>query len=237
MEEIKLQQLHQVSNYYQNKIQIDEWPIIASQVSSYVLQQPDKNYLTYPGFFFDSRNAQHIYETKVYQQYIDEKVYTPPRGNLSSNNDTIILGIKPGSYRAEMSRSESAWIFGPSSQLLHRLLQDYNIYPYFTNVYKSHYDETNHQLSKILHELIVIIGIHAIIYGKKHLNIICLGSYEEYNSLKNKILTDEKILNLNIELKMNRIYHPSYLLRSYSDHLYDVWKNDLSFFYKKPIPA
>lgn len=227
--------IHSVSNYFQNNIPSDEWPIIASSVSSYSLSVPDKNYLTYPGFFFDSEKAQHIYETKVYQKYVDQKVYTPPRGNLSSNNCTIILGIKPGSYRAELSRSESAWIFGPSSQLLHRLLIQHNIYPYFTNVYKSHYDETNHQLSTILHELIVVIGIFATIYNKTRINIVCLGSYEEYQSLKSKILTDDKITSLNLDLMIDKIWHPSYLLRSFSEDKYEIWSNNFSSFLKIPF--
>lgn len=226
MIELDYSKIHFVSNYLQTKLENEEWKTIHSQISSYILKEPleDSRNLNYPGFFFSDQKAADIYFKKVYSSFKD--VYTPPRGNLSKNNNIILSGIKPGNWQAHLSKCESAWIFGPSSKMLHKLLKEFSIYPYFTNFYKSFYDESNNKLLPILKEITVIAGIYKTIYNQNNLKIVCLGNYSEYDSLKNRLDVDDKILSLNMNITLHKIWHPSYLLRAYTDEKFAIWKEN-----------
>lgn len=213
--------IYRFTDYLQTNLPQDAWPIIEQQIQSYVLETPNplnnsKN-LQYVGFHFDNAKAVEKYYEKVYLPYQVEKINTPPRGNLSSTNAIIILGIKPGSWQAHLSPVESSWIFGPSSKMLHRLLRIFDIYPYFTNVYKSYYDESNMQLKSIYNELVVIAAIYGLCYNKTDLSVVCLGSYKEYVSLADRFKNDTTLKKLNFKLNFYRIWHPAFLLRAFTE--------------------
>lgn len=231
MTELLEKDIYRFTNYLQTDLPNDAWPIIAQQIPSYVLKTPmsfdnSKN-LHFVGFYFDNIDAVKKYDAKVYQPYLEKGINTPPRGNLSSNNDVIFLGIKPGSWQAHLSPVESSWIFGPSSKMLHKLIRVFNLYPYFTNIYKSHYDESNMQLQSIYNELLIIAAINALYYKKFELTVVCLGSYPEYASLANRFKDDSKLQKLNFTMNFYKIWHPSYLLRAYSENNFAIWQNNL----------
>lgn len=231
MIELAEDKIYRFTDYLQTNLPQEAWPVIAQQIPAYVLKEPSnsdnsKN-LHYVGFYINSIDAVKKYNEKVYQPYLNARINTPPRGNLSSNNDIVVLGIKPGSWQAHLSPVESSWIFGPSSKMLHKLLRVFNLYPYFTNVYKSHYDENNMQLQSIYNELLVLAGIYKLYYQKNELNVICLGSYPEYLSLATKFREEAKLQKLNMKLNFYKIWHPSYLLRAYTVENFNLWQNNL----------
>jgi len=193
-----------ISTYNLSQIKNNEWNNINKSKNSYYIGDNNIKLLRYPGFLFKNKNDVKLYE-ECYKEYKND--FTPPRGNLK-NTKYIFCGIKPGHYYANLSKSESCWLFGPSTKILLRLLYECNQYPYFTNIYKSHYCEMNKNLTSIIKEIEIV---NKIINKPK---IIFLGNYEEYYRLSKKI-----------ENECFRIYHPAYIARKYTEENFLNWKN------------
>lgn len=203
---------HLVSSYSLSKIKDEEWNEINKARKSYLIKEYcDEKLLNFPGFTFSSHyDAKHYF--KFYKTL--NNVFTPPRGNLTKENKYIFCGIKPGHKFAYLSKYESSWLFGPSTKLLLQFLKNLKIYPYFTNIYKSHYDEMNKNIDSIVNEIKII---------KKICNpkLIFLGNYEEYYNLSRR-LNEEKC-----KINCYRIYHPSYIARCNTLNNKQKWEKQL----------
>ena len=102
---------------------------------------------------------------------------TPPRGNLTSSLKYVFIGYKPGTKNSDLSRYESAWLFGPTANILDNLLEEFQIYPYFTNLAHDRH-ATSFDLSQIINE---ITFIRCAI--SKNVRCIFLGRYKEYDEV------------------------------------------------------
>ena len=222
----ELEEVHIVKNYNSINISPEEYNIIDINRRGYILgdMRFNKPNLNYPGFVFSSDVAASMYHTLCYSKYIEGEIYTPPRGNLSVSNPYIFMGIKPGKIDHHKEKKESAWLFGPSSKMLHNLLIEKSIYPYFTNVYKSSDEEESGNLDTIFRELLVIFTMYKQHYGLNNMTIVYMGSYDEYWELKARL--DKDIKGFNIEYK--KIWHPAYLTRTYSEQKFIEWGLSLS---------
>jgi hypothetical protein len=213
-----------ISSFNLSKISLDEWNQIKDYKFSYILSdKPDLVGLLYPGFVFSSDEAAKYYSKNVLDNIVNNlKAFTTPRGNLSISNNIIIVGYRPGSFTAHLSKAESAWLLGPSSNILMNLCRDLSIYPYFTNFYHSHYLQADKNLNNIFMELYNIFMLYKEIYHKDSLKIILLGNYSEYSDLIYEL--DKKVDF--IKLKYISIWHPSFILRkNQSPELYEHWLN------------
>jgi len=215
MQRIELTEAHIISSANQTALTDDEWKIIGDQKNSYIISDEcDTNYMMYPGYVFSNEQAREVYQP-IYEGFAN--VNTPARGNLSKNNKWIFIGIRPGHAFAHLCKTESAWIFGPSSKLLQKYLLSFGIYPYFTNVYNDQKESVSKDLNFIVRELKTIAHIYNKIYGMNELNFVYMGSYAEYESLKR--------LDFGIKVNTHCIWHPAYLARAYTDEKFETWRN------------
>lgn len=229
MKQINITQTHFASSQNLTEISDDEWKIIESQKHSFILSDNcDSSYLRYPGFTFSNLQAQNAY-LKIYNDFISENIYAPSRGNLSKNNNYIFIGIRPGHVYAHLSKADTAWLFGPSSILLHEYLTSLNIYPYFTNIYNEPNKPFDRNFKFIFKELIIICYIYKMIYELNDLKLVFMGKYDEYPLFVNYIKNNEVFKKLNMNLKVYSIWHPSFLARSYTETKFESWKYQLSY--------
>jgi len=228
MKQINSGNVHFASSQNLSEIQDDEWKIIATQKYSYILSDNcNISFLRFPGFIFSNIEAQQSY-TRIYKDFINNNIFTPSRGNLSKNNNFIFIGIRPGHVYAHLSKADTAWLFGPSSILLHKLLISSNIYPYFTNIYNEPNKPFNKDFSFIFKELIVICYIYKIIYEISELNLVFMGNYEEYPLFIRYLLNHPVFKKFNMKINYYNIWHPGYLARGYDDNKLENWKNQLN---------
>ena len=219
--------IHLASSQNLTEITDDEWKLIEYQKHSFsISDDPNISLLRYPGFIFSNVEAQHCYTT-IYKDFVDNNIYTPSRGNLSKNNNYIFIGIRPGHVYAHLSKADTAWLFGPSSVLLHKLLTSLNIYPYFTNIYNEPNKPFDKNFKFIFKELVVLCYIYKIIYGIKELNLIFMGNYEEYPLFINYAKNHNVIKQLRITLNCLSVWHPGFLTRGYDDNKLESWKNQI----------
>lgn len=211
-----------ISDFNLSKLSDKEWNKISDQKFTYILNNKKSNIL-YPGFCFSNDEAANYFSTNILNFIINElKAFTSPRGNLSKNNNTIVIGQRPGHAFAHLSKSESAWLLGPSSKMLCRLLSSCNIYPYFTNFYHSHYVKIDLNYSNIIIEILKIFKLYSKFYNINEFKIIFLGRYDEYDILK------KELSKLNtVKINFINIWHPAYILRNNSEENYNNWLNDL----------
>jgi len=227
MNRIDISNAHFVSSLNLTEINDEEWKIIAEQKYSFILSDLcDIKFLRYPGFVFSNIEAKDCY-TKIYKDFIDNNIYTPSRGNLSKNNNYIFIGIRPGHVYAHLSKADTAWLFGPSSILLHKLLISLNIYPYFTNIYNEPNKPFNKDFTFIFKELIIVIYIYKIVYKINELNIIFMGNYEEYPLFKEYLLNHNYFKKFNMKINFFNIWHPGYLARGYDEYKFENWKKQI----------
>ena len=207
-----------------NEITEDEWKYILENKRIAIKSNKfDISNLYYPGFVIDDQEVFNKYLLNIYLKYYNNS-FTPPRGNLTHTVSTAIVGFAPG--YSTLSRGESNWLLGPSTKLLLDIFFKQGIYPYFTNLFKDPFKDnkpnyTAEQLSeaeyKLIDELLFIDDeINAI-------SVIFLGSYKEYNNVKNKL----KEHNINVY----SIWHPSYVLRS--QDLIPKYEESIAECYKK----
>ena len=161
-----------------NMTELDNFNEIDFFKKSYILNNNQNiRLLRYPGFSFSSDEDADFYYNNFYKSI--ENVITPPRGNLSRNNKYAFIGIKPGSFlRVGLTKeevSECAWFFGPSSEYLYKLLIREDIYPYFTNVYRTFESEINKDISVILREIEIIKKIC------RDIILVFMGDYFDFN--------------------------------------------------------
>lgn len=196
---------------------ITDWKSIDVAKHSVIIDDnPGVAYLRFPGFVCDDKRLVDGYYDLIYSDI--ERVFTPPRGNISSKCKLMIVGIKPGTFKVKPTNSECSWLLGPSSNILHKMLMRVNTYPYFSNVFHdSSADEVNGDITQIQRE---IYYMHEICNTIK---IIFLGKYEVYDRLINGICKKLKISAI-------KVWHPSYLCRSYTDSKFDFWTNDINVF-------
>jgi len=214
---IEIKTSYQIPNMYLNNLIFNDFKDIKYYRQTWVKDLNDEKILYYPGFSFSSEKIAQFYYNKIYQNFIKLNVFTPPRGNLSKFNNTIILGIKPGIFNAKFDWYESAWLFGPSVIRLFKLLKLFKIYPYFTNVYHNPFDDMNKNLNLILEEFKIVLYIMRKLNKIKLINIITLGKYDEFELVKNEI----KINNI----KFINIFHPSFICRK--PYMFNKWVKKL----------
>lgn len=217
MKKIDITEAHIISSPNQTTLTDKEWDIIKDQKPSYIISDNcDIKYMLYPGLIFSNEDARKLYEP-IFKSFVESGANTPARGNLSKNNNFIFIGIRPGHTYAHLCKTETAWIFGPSSKLLQKLCSSLNIFPYFTNVYNDYRKSFNKDLNFIVRELTTISNIYKNVYGINELNFVYMGSYAEYESLKR--------YDFGIKVNNHSIWHPAYLARAYTEEKFNSWKN------------
>jgi len=216
----KTKYIYKIPTFNMNKLTNEDW----NNIDKYKFTYTDlHNSILYPGFKFSTNKAAEFYDKNILNFLVNKlKVFTTPRGNLSKDNNIFVIGQRPGHYYAHLSKSESAWLIGDSAKLLLKLCHQLDIYPYFTNFYHSHYVNLDFNCNNIFKEIIGIFKLYKDFYNIKNFRIVLLGSYKEYNNLINEI---NKLTDINVNFI--RTWHPSYLLRSYSEEKYNIWKNNL----------
>jgi len=232
LSQINKEEAHFLSSFEVSDIMDDEWKIIEKQKDSFIISDDcDTSFLKWPGYVFSNLEAKEAYE-KIYKDFVDKKTFTPSRGNLSKNNNYIFIGIRPSHAMPISSNRELAgfpcWFLGESSSFLCRYLSQLNIYPYVLNVYSSPSQPFNKDFRFVFKELVVIFYIYKNIYNISDLNLVFMGSYEEYPLLVRHIKRHPIFNNFKINLKCYSIWHPSYLVRSYSDNKFEEWKNQMT---------
>lgn len=219
--------VHLVSSQNLTQIPEDEWDIIAYNKKSYIISEDcDISFLRYPGYIFSNEEAFSNY-MKIYTDFQKENIYTPSRGNLSKTNNYIFIGIRPGHVYAHLSKADTAWLFGPSSTVLHKLLIETNIYPYFTNIYNEPNKPFNRDFKFIFKELVVIMYIYKENYNINELNLVFMGTYDEYPLFVHYLRNHKISRYFGMKLNCYSIWHPAYLSRGYDDYKFSRWKNQL----------
>jgi uracil-DNA glycosylase len=87
--------------------------------------------IKFPGLYGDNEDYGKFY----YQYFSRDKVFCAPRGNINKYG-YVVMGLNPGAADESEILHEPMWLFGNSSNTLHRLLQTVGIYPYFTDMIK-----------------------------------------------------------------------------------------------------
>lgn len=227
MKQINISEAHITSTQNLTEIKDDEWNIINKQKCYFILSDScDKSFIKFPGYVFSNMQAKNCY-MRIYNDFISQNIFTPSRGNLSKNNNYIFIGIRPGHAFAHLSKAEIAWLYGPSSSLLHELLDSLNIYPYFTNIYNEYTKPFNKDFKFIFKEMVVVLYIYKYVYNIDEVNIVFMGNYDEYPLFKTLLNNNEIIKRFDIKLNFYKIWHPGYLARSYSVEKFEEWKKQL----------
>jgi len=223
LSEIKNEEIFTICKSNLSNISNKEWENIDTYKHTYILN-PSKLSNSYPGFYFSDKHAAVQYDKFVHSWYKYKlNAFTLPRGNLTKENNVFVVGFKPGHFQAHKSISESAWLLGPSSKMLIKLFDDIGVYPYFTNFYHSYFVENNKDDHNILSELLNIFTIYLHVYNKRSFIILFLGSsYEEFDILSNKLNYE------GLDIKIKKIWHPSYILRNQNEETYNIWKGKLN---------
>ena len=204
----------------------EDWAKILEHRFNYCLQDSKLSKIDnmFPGFYFSNKDICEFFDNYMINYFLKIKAKTIPRGNITNKNNIIVMGYRPGHTRLYLSRGESAWLLGPSSQMLCKLLYETDVYPYFTNFYHSSHIKMNGNSSHILKELICLFNLYTMFYNIKDFTIVFLGSYKEYEDLKSILLKMGKI-NLNFI----KIWHPAYLTRAYSKQKFEDWKYNFKY--------
>lgn len=220
---MRIKEPYYIKDFNLSKLNNDDWVNIGKYKNTYITEgQNDIKNLVYPGYCFSDPLAAEFYQRYILNFILNDlNSFTPPRGNLHKNNEFIFIGQRPGHFGAHLSKAESAWLLGPSSKMLMRFLREVNIYPYLTNFYHSHFVMENKDWSNIYKELVGIFRMYRMFYNKEKFNIVFMGSYDEYNILSEKISDFD-----DVNIRIIKIWHPSYLLRSYSDEKFNEWVNN-----------
>jgi len=203
--------MYVISTYTLAKLSDIEWKNILKYKYSLI---KDKGYsienkIKYPGFISDDNK----FDAAV--QYVNElyiprfkNMFTPPRGNLSSTLSYIFIGFAPG--YSQLSKGEPNWLLGPSSKILHNALIELNIYPYFTNLFKTPFKDnkieyTNEYFNKSIDDLKIELSYLFSNFNIK--KIIFLGHYIQFNDIINMLYVEYSIIK-----------HPSYFVRKGLTH-------------------
>jgi hypothetical protein len=212
--------LKKVDRQYYSKIfsmpHFSDWERIKNSRETFLVRKNEfrETYLRYPGFLFSLQEDAEYYDNSFYSTL--KNCITPPRGNLTKSSKYIFLGIQPGDYRRHNFQHqiyEVCWYFGPSSEILYKLLLKNKIYPYFTNVYKNVTDQRDQNFNMILKELEIIKNI------SNNIQIVCMGNYNEHIQLRNKLRKEFNFIS---------IWHPGYLCRNKDNlKLFDKWSKQL----------
>lgn len=195
-----------------NQKDIEDWDIINKNVGKYFLNNnPPLKYKRYPGFVFDSEIKAATYYKYIFNNYIGME--TPPRGNLTSTLKYMFIGYKPGTKNSELSKYESAWLFGPTANILDNLLNQFKIYPYFTNLAHDRYANI-FDLKNIINEIIFIKYVI-----NNSITCVFLGKFSEYEEVINYTKNE-------LDIKCIQIWHPTYIYRNgNSEELFEKWIN------------
>ena len=182
-----------------------DWKTISNQVGSYVLLPvpPPLRLNKFPGLSFSNEIIAPKYFKFVWSLFDDQ--FSKPRGNLTRFLKFVVVGVRPGQYHKNDTKSltEPYWYNGPSSNILLQILDELKIYPYFTNFYAS--SSTNesffHKEIDFLEEQSCYDSIHIIFLGKS-------------NELSNFIFPKK--------WKTHTVYHPSHIIRKPA--AYESWR-------------
>lgn len=154
--------------------------------------------LKFPGFCGNNGAYKEFYSEHL------KGLFTPPRGNITSKY--CIIGYAPG--WSAISFGEPKWLLGPSSETLHKVLLEFDIYPYFTNLFKEPFIENK----AVYSQETLKNSLELLSEELAHLEIkkaIFLGKYSEYTDI-----------NFDGVQKFVKL-HPSYVNRK---HSYIQWK-------------
>lgn len=221
---------HIISSQNLNDLNDEDWKLIKQQKGSFIIgDNCGSRFLKWPGYVFSSPEAQASY-MRIYKDFIDQKIYTPSRGNLSKNNNYIFIGIRP-SHAMPNQRDLSgypAWFLGESSAMLCRLLAELNLYPYVGNIYNQPTQPFNKDFKFMFKELVVIMYIYKVIYGMSELNLMLMGNYEEFHIFVDQLKFHPLYTRFKIKVNAYSMWHPSYLVRSYSDGKFNEWKKQVA---------
>ena len=207
--------------YTISKLSLDDNERIKETKSQFVIDDARCfEYIRFPGFKISSNT--NILEYKEFYDSTLSKVFTPPRGNLSKDNNFLILGIRPGKMFDHLPHEESAWLFGPCSKMLHRLLLSLHICPYFTNVYKNWNDQNRKKsIEVVIKEIALVMRLMRKSYDTDKIKVICLGNYSEYDDIARVFSKVKDYIDI------IRIWHPSYLCREFTVEKFNKWQNML----------
>lgn len=186
--------------------------------SVFVNDDPCIDHLRFPGLVVSSINNYHYYVQEFLSSILSAPNIIQPRGNLTKKSKYAFIGIRPGPGSPKYEAG-TAWLFGPSSRMLHKLLTGLGIYPYFTNVYKAH---TSHVSPEVEREYSINLFIREILTIDEmcdNISLIFMGNYDEY---------DEIISKLDGKFDCSKIWHPSYLIRAFTEEKFNKWRNQLS---------
>lgn len=137
--------------------------------------------LKYPGLIFSDSTFVYKYSEKIYKPLYDT-VMTPPRGYVDKSS-ILVVGIAPGF--SVHSFGESNWQYGPSSKVLHELLNfDYRWY--FTNVCKEYFFKNLYNETMVKQYYPDILKELQFFDGQR---ILFLGNYPIYKKLINDLET------------------------------------------------
>jgi len=209
-----------------NMYKITEWQQLSNQSFTYsLMDNSDSSFIRYPGLIFSNEAAAEYFIKNYYLDHRKtKKTGGYPRGNLSKNNNIIIIGQRPGHHHQKAHKLDTTnWMCGIATvEILMAVCLELNIYPYFTNYYKMYNDEaTENKL--IYQELEVLKYIYQNIYKIKELKLVFLGKYFEYDLIIQKYYNDPFF-------KFLKINHPAYIARFNSIEKYENWKNSLKLF-------
>jgi len=231
MLQINEKDAHIIPSQKLNDLSEENWNFIKQQRNSFIISDNcGPNFLRWPGYVFSSLDAQSAY-MRIYEDFINQKIYTPSRGNLSKNNNHIFIGIRPSHAMLKENadlRGNPAWFLGESSVMLCRLLSELNLYPYVGNIYNQPTQPFNKDFKFIFKELVVIMYIYKVIYGMSELNLMLMGNYEEFPIFADQLKFHPIYERFKIKVNTYSMWHPSYLVRSYSDDKFDEWKKQVS---------
>lgn len=193
---------------------IDQWEEIKKSCTSAVIKEnPEINYLRFPGLTLTTHGDYLCYiMSRSFFYPFSKSSLIYPRGNITQNSKYAFIGIRPGPGSPKYEAGTS-WLFGPSSRILHKLLYDLDIYPYFTNIYKyPDIQDRKFFIDSFIQEILTVNHIC------DKITLVFMGNYDEYEEVIDRL--DGKIDHI-------KIWHPSYLLRAYSDKKYNIWKEQL----------
>ena len=128
----------EIDEYFSNhqydlrQVGLEEQQFVLSYKSvSIQITDPDFTVVKFPGLCYYDKDYARKYNDVVYNQ-LWKNAPVPPRGLLDSES-VIVVGIAPG-YSIH-SFGEPNWLYGPSSKILHELL-DFSNKWYFSNIAK-----------------------------------------------------------------------------------------------------
>lgn len=231
MKRTDFEKIYLLNSYNIRDYTPDVWDSISNAMTECVgniLTGHQLSLLRYPGFFIDKELAIKAYEKYVLDKFYKKNIINMPRGNLSSSLTHIMVGQLPFHNFAETNiKACPNFLCGSSSELLIKLLNNNNIYPYMTHVFKTNIDFKNNMIKPFIDEIDVIAQIAFSVYGIKTLKLVFVGNYDIYYACSTELKMRRIISKHNVNIQLYRIWHPIYLLKEYTEEKFKTWNSQL----------